>query len=82
MEAPNAPSFPAVHRKRLKRYNVPGHAHFLTFSVYKRMPLLTNDLWREVFTQRHRGTENSRKTADLGRKFSRPLCVSVSPFPP
>jgi len=46
MEAPNSPLFPTVHRKRLKRYNVPGHAHFLTFSVYSRMPLLTNDLWR------------------------------------
>ena len=36
----------ATHRKRLKRYNIPGHVHFLTFSVYQRMALLTNDLWR------------------------------------
>ena len=46
MDAQNVPPLLSVHRKRLKRYNVPGHAHFLTFSVYKRMPLLTNDLWR------------------------------------
>ena len=42
MDAPPA----ASHRKRLKRYNIPAHVHFLTFSVYQRMALLTNDLWR------------------------------------
>jgi len=31
-------------RKRNKKYNIAGHAHFLTFSVYQRLPLLTNDL--------------------------------------
>jgi len=34
------------HRKRVKTYNIPNHAHFLTFSCYRRMPLLTNDCWR------------------------------------
>lgn len=34
-------------RKRNKKYNIEGHAHFLTCSCYRRMPLLTNDLWRE-----------------------------------
>ena len=43
--------FPGVkpqraHRKRVRTYNVPGHAHFLTFSCYRRLPLLTNDRWR------------------------------------
>jgi len=28
--------------KRCKRYNVPGHGHELTFSCYRRMPLLNN----------------------------------------
>jgi putative transposase len=37
----------APHRKRNKKYNVPGHAHFLTFSCYGRTALLTNDMWRE-----------------------------------
>lgn len=27
----------------MKRYNVPGHAHFLTFSTYQRLPILTAD---------------------------------------
>ena len=35
------------HRKRNKKYNVSGHAHFLTFSCYRRMALLSNDTWRE-----------------------------------
>ncbi|GMV79878.1 MAG: hypothetical protein AMXMBFR7_10620 [Planctomycetota bacterium] len=34
------------HRKRVRTYNVPGHAQFLTFSCYRRMPLLSNDTWR------------------------------------
>jgi putative transposase len=38
---------PQPHRKRNKKYNVAGHAHFLTFSCYRRMALLTNDTWRE-----------------------------------
>ena len=36
------------HRKRVRHYNDPGDLHELTFSCYKRMPLLTNDLWREM----------------------------------
>ncbi|HYG73930.1 MAG TPA: transposase [Planctomycetota bacterium] len=35
------------HRKRNKKYNIPGHAHFLTFSCYRRMAFLTNDTWRQ-----------------------------------
>jgi putative transposase len=31
--------------KRIKHFNLPGHIHFLTFSCYRRMPLLTDDLW-------------------------------------
>jgi len=42
---PEPPPEPA-QRKRLVRFNVPGHAHFPTFSVYQRLHLLTNDLWR------------------------------------
>jgi putative transposase len=37
----------APHRKKNKKYNIEGHAHFLTFSCYRRLPLLTNDRWRE-----------------------------------
>ena len=28
------------------RVNIPGHLHFYTFSCYRRLPLLTNELWR------------------------------------
>jgi putative transposase len=35
------------HRKLVKHYHEPGDVHELTFSCYKRRPLLTNDVWRE-----------------------------------
>ncbi len=41
---------PSGHRKRIKHYDEPGHCHELTFSCYRRMPLLTNDLWREMLS--------------------------------
>ena len=31
--------------KRVKHFNLAGHIHFLTFSCYRRMPLLAHDLW-------------------------------------
>jgi putative transposase len=34
------------HRKTVRKFNTAGHAHFLTFSCYRRMKLLTNDTWR------------------------------------
>ncbi|MFH1923176.1 MAG: hypothetical protein ABIP48_25215 [Planctomycetota bacterium] len=33
-------------RKRVKHYHEPGDAHELTFSCYRRLPLLANDTWR------------------------------------
>jgi putative transposase len=35
------------HRKRCKRYDVPGDAHFLTFSCFRRLPLFTRDRSRQ-----------------------------------
>jgi putative transposase len=35
------------HRKLVKHYHEPGDLHELTFSCYRRLPLLTNDQWRE-----------------------------------
>ena len=35
------------HRKRIRHYHEPGDLHELTFSCYRRRPLLTNDDWRE-----------------------------------
>ena len=34
------------HRKRVRSYNVPGHAHELTFSCFRRLPLLSCDRTR------------------------------------
>jgi len=34
------------HRKKVKHFHETGHLHELTFSCYRRMPLLTNDDWR------------------------------------
>lgn len=34
------------HRKRVRHYHERGDFHELTFSCYRRMPLLTNDNWR------------------------------------
>ena len=35
-----------MHRKRCRRYDIPGHAHALTFSCYRRLRLLANDRTR------------------------------------
>ena len=39
------------HRKRVKHYDEPGHAHLLTFSCFHQMPLLTNNLWRKWLSE-------------------------------
>ncbi|HUT89267.1 MAG TPA: transposase [Thermoguttaceae bacterium] len=39
------------HRKLVKHYDEPGHFHELTFSCYQRVPLLTNDTWREMLSR-------------------------------
>ena len=36
-----------AHRKTVRHFHELGHLHELTFSCYRRMPLLTNDSWRE-----------------------------------
>lgn len=36
------------HRKLVKHNHQPGDFHELTFSCYKRMPMLTNDRWRSI----------------------------------
>jgi putative transposase len=40
-----------MHQKRVKHFDIPGHAHFLTFSCYQRLPLLNKDRTREWFIQ-------------------------------
>jgi putative transposase len=41
----------AGHRKTVRHFHEPGDLHELTFSCYRRQPLLTNDLWRQLFCQ-------------------------------
>jgi putative transposase len=36
----------ATHRKKVKHFHEPGDFHELTFSCFRRRPLLTNDRWR------------------------------------
>ena len=40
----------AGHRKTIKHFHEPGDVHELTFSCYRRMPLLTNNTWREMLS--------------------------------
>ena len=40
---------PEFHRKRRVSYNEPGHAHEFTFSVWKRLPMLTKPGVPEIF---------------------------------
>jgi putative transposase len=40
-----------LHRKRLRRYDVPGHAHYLTFSCYRQQALLGLDVPRRYFLE-------------------------------
>ena len=39
------------HRKRIKHWHEPGHAHELTFSCYQRLPLLDDDGRKRLLSQ-------------------------------
>jgi len=47
----NPPNDHHRHRKAVRHYDEPGHAHFLTFSCYQRMPLLSKDRSRIWFIE-------------------------------
>ena len=40
-----------IYRKKCRRYNIPGHAHELTFSCYRRQPLLKNPTYCDYLAQ-------------------------------
>ena len=40
------------YRRKLRRVNEPGQARFLTFSCYRRLPLLNNNSIRALFVER------------------------------
>jgi putative transposase len=44
-------AMPPPHRKQVRHFNELGHVHELTFSCYHRLPLLTNDHWKKLFSQ-------------------------------
>ncbi len=39
------------HRRNIKHYHDLADLHELTFSCYQRMPLLTNDGWRQLLAE-------------------------------
>ena len=41
----------AIHRKTVRRFHEPGDFHEFTFSCYRQMPLLTNDVWRGMLAE-------------------------------
>jgi putative transposase len=55
----------SLHRKLVKHYHEPGDLHELTFSCYHRLPLLTNDNWREKLSRciDHAGRETNIELA-------------------
>ncbi|HBL47324.1 transposase [Gimesia sp.] len=40
-----------THRKQIRHYHEPGDCHELTFSCFKRKPLLTNPVWINMICQ-------------------------------
>jgi putative transposase len=49
-------------RKQVQSYNIPGHAHELTFSCFHRLPLLSRDRSRRWFVD---AVENARRNLNL-----------------
>src|ERR1043165_987257 len=43
--------FEAPHRKTIQHFNIENHAHLLTFSCYRRRPLLNDDQRRTIFSR-------------------------------
>jgi putative transposase len=39
---------PEPYRKRVRHFEGRGHLHELTISCYRRLPLLTNDVWQAI----------------------------------
>jgi putative transposase len=50
------------HHKRVRSYNIPGHAHELTFSCFQRLPLFSRDRSSRWFVD---AMESARRTCNL-----------------
>jgi len=48
-----------IHRKKLKHYNHPGHAHELTFSCYRRSHYLADDIACDILLEELRRVKES-----------------------
>ena len=53
------------HRKRVQHFHEPGQLHEFTFSCYRRLPLLTNDRWRERLARAIDGKGAFRRFKDV-----------------
>ncbi len=63
------------HRKRIQHYHEPGDVHELTFSCYRRKPLLTNDVWCSDLAEAvDRSCERHRRVPRAKRLESHVLC--------
>jgi REP element-mobilizing transposase RayT len=51
------------HRKLVRSYNEPGHAHALTFSCFRRLPLLSKDRSRSWFIEAMESARQRRQLA-------------------
>ena len=65
----------APHRKRAKKLDIAGHAHFMTFSCYQRLPLLTNDAWRTLLATAIRNSCDMFIWLVQGKRDGEPLRV-------
>jgi putative transposase len=51
------------YRKQVRSYNEPGHAHELTFSCFRRLPLLSRDRSRNWFIEAMESARRRRQLA-------------------
>jgi putative transposase len=68
------------HRKKVKHFHEPGHFHELTFSCYRRMPILTNNDWRARLS-RHIDSAVKRTSFELVAFVFMPEHVHLLVYP-
>ncbi len=68
------------HRKKVKHFHEPGHFHELTFSCYRRMPILMNEDWRARLS-RHVDSAVERTSFELVAFVFMPEHVHLLVYP-
>src|SRR5215207_7980874 len=77
----NPPSFlTALPRKRVRHFDLPGDAHFLTFSCFHRMPLLSKDRTRKWLVEAI-GNARTKHSFDLWAWVIMPEHVHLLIYP-